>query len=246
MPADYTVLAPVYNQIGMAAFAERIISPLINYAQRNEWLGRRILDLGCGTGVAANWMARRSLIPAGIDNAPEMLEIARRENENVRWIEADIREPNASVGTVDMVLALDVVNELNSLRDIELVFQSAYQTLESSKLFMFDMFTIEGLAQTGPGSDRLDNYQDLTVFTNNLYDYERQMLTRHYTIFQREGDLWRRSEARRILRAFPVQAVASLLQRQKFSNIKVLTTEFEPFDPNTSRAPRVIFSAQKD
>jgi hypothetical protein len=175
-----------------------------------------------------------------------MLTIARQQNQNVRWIQGDIREANPSIGTTDMVLGLDVMNELNSLKEIEQVFTQAYQVLETGKLFIFDMFTIEGLTHRGAGGDQMTHYDSLTIITNSQYDYDRQMLATHYTIFESAGDLWRRSATTRILRAFPVAAVVSLLQRQRFNTVKVLTLEFEPFDSLTSHAPRVIFSAQKD
>jgi hypothetical protein len=90
-----------------------------------------------------------------------------------------------------------------------------------------------------------DDQSSLAVFIHNEYDYERQMQTRRYSIFQREGEAWRRDEASRILRAFPVQAVATLLQRSGFSIMAVLNPSFETFEPGVSRAPRVIFIAEK-
>jgi SAM-dependent methyltransferase len=251
VPADYSVLAPIYNSIGMARFAEIITPRLIEYAQQRDWLGRRILDLGCGTGASFQWLSRYGYMMTGVDNSPQMLDVARQSLDNagisLKWQQKDIRELDESVGTVDMALALDVLNEMDALRDLEAVFKGAHRALGSNKLFIFDMYTIEGLTQAGLSSDSMvhDDQSSLAVFIHNEYDYERQMQTRRYSIFQREGEAWRRDEASRILRAFPVQAVATLLQRSGFSIMAVLNPSFETFEPGVSRAPRVIFIAEK-
>ncbi len=251
MPADYAILAPIYNEIGMARFAEVMTPRLIEYAQQRDWLGRRILDLGCGTGGSFQWLSRYGYMMTGVDSSPQMLDVARQSLDqpglSLKWHQRDIREMDESVGTVDMGLALEVMNEMDTLRDLEAVFKGVHRVLGSNKLFIFDMYTIEGLTQAGLSSDNMihDDKAKLTVFARNEYDYERQMQTRQYTVFQRDGDVWQRRETTRILRAFPLQAVATLLQRSGYSIMSVLNLNFETFEPGVSRAPRVIFIAEK-
>jgi hypothetical protein len=133
------------------------------------------------------------------------------------------------------------------LRDLEAVFGSVQRILEPSKLFMFDMLTVQGLTEDGSNGNSIvyDDGKALTVFGSNEYDYERQMHSQQVLIFKRSGDLWHRVEAKRILRAFPVQAVASLLQRSGFIIKTLLHTSLETYEPGVSRAPRVIFVAER-
>lgn len=251
MPGDYAVLAPIYDDIGMAEFVRRITPRLIDYAQHIDWLGRRIAVLGCGTGGGIEYLSQYPYTLIGVDNSPEMLEAARRKINDpglsLKWQQADIRELGGQIGQVDLALALNVMNELNSLRDLETVFGNVQTSLEPGKLFLFDMLTVQGLTQDGESGDHLlhNNPQNLTVFNTNDYDYERQMQTAQYFIFRRSVDGWIRSEAKRILRAFPVQAVASLLQRSGFTLRTILNMNLETYDPGSSRAPRVIFVAEK-
>ncbi len=252
MPGDYAVLAPIYDQIGMADYARRITPRLIDYAQRIDWLGRRIMVLGCGTGASLEYLSQYPYNLTGIDNSAEMLDAARAKLNapelNLRWLQLDLRELGGqTISLVDMALALNVMNEMNSLRDLEIVLGGVAKLLETGKLFIFDMQTVQGLTEEGLSSDSLiyDNGISLTVFLGNEYDYERQMHTRSYTIFQREGDLWRRSQARRVLRAFPIQAVGSLLQRSGFNIRTLLNTNLEVYEPGVSRAARVIFIAER-
>ena len=40
--------------------------------------GSRVLDLGCGTGILLYWLSKRpGVVPAGVDNSPSQVELAR-------------------------------------------------------------------------------------------------------------------------------------------------------------------------
>ena len=250
MPVDYDVLAPIYTIIGMDRFAEVMTSRLIDYAQRNDWMGRRILDVGCGTGATLEWLTRHSYVVAGVDQSPAMLEICRQRLENAGLNhdirQGDLRDSVAEVGRVDLVLALDVMNELNSLRELEAVFRNVHSSLDDGRLFVFDLHTVQGLAvQSNIGDEIVHHVSDLTVVVHNHFDYERQLLERDYLVFQQQENKWVRSEGRRVLRGYPAQVVATLLQRCDFSIKHVINTSFEDFEPGTTEADRIIFLAEK-
>lgn len=251
MAGDYAILAQVYDDIGLSAFSQRMTPLVMDFAQHHDWLGRRVFDLGCGTGASIEYLSQYPYTITGIDSSPEMLAVAQKKVEsagvNVRWLQQDIREMAVQAGTVDMALALNVLNELNSLRDLETVFTLVQRLLEAGKLFIFDLFTVQGLAEEGSRGDYLlhDAPDRLTAMLRNQYDYERQMYTAHYLIFHRHDEGWQRLEARRILRAFPVQAVASLLQRCGFTVNHLVQPDLTPYEPGVSRASRVIFFAEK-
>jgi SAM-dependent methyltransferase len=248
---DYAVLAPIYNTIGMDNFAEAITPRVFVYAQAHfDWIGRRVLEMGCGTGASARWLATRGVNITAVDVSAEMLAQARASIDasglGLTWKRADIRALDDSYTGMDMVLAIDVMNDLLSLRDLEAVFSVALRVLEPGKLLIFDLHTIEGLAERGrAGGSRIHDDADLSVFTVSDFDYERQANTTDFIIYRRQEALWAKEEASLTLRGFPLQAVAALLQRRGFSLLAVLDTNFEPFDPASSHGSRVFFFAQK-
>lgn len=250
MSNAYTHLASIYDTVGMADFAERMTPRLIGFAQSNDWLGRRVLDLGCGTGASVRWLANRGYNTTGIDSSPEMLEVGRRNVNSaglgLTWRQGDIRRLESMDTPMDMVLALDVINELQGLRELEAVLSSAFRVLDFGKLFIFDMHTIEGLA-TRLNTRYIHNDEKLMVIATDQFDYERQVNIRQLDIFRRneEQDTWTRQNALLTRRGFPVQAVAALLQRTNFTLMALLNSNFEPIDPSTPRADRVIFVARK-
>lgn len=251
MSADYAALAPIYDTIGMDDFAEEVTPRLFVYAQTHfDWMGRRVLEMGCGTGASARWLAGRGINTTAVDLSAEMLAQARASIDarglGLTWKRGDIRALDNSYDSVDMVIAVDVINDLLNLRDLEAVFNQAFRLLEPGKLFIFDLHTIEGLAERSRRrSEFIYDDEQLSVFARGDFDYERQANTTTYLIFQRQEGLWHRQEATQTLRGFPLQAVAALLQRCGFTLRSLLNTSFEPFDPATSHGNRVFFFAQK-
>lgn len=246
----YAVLVGFYETVGMHNFAREITPRLIDYIQQQDWVGRRVLDLGCGTGAAIRWLANRGYATTGVDSSREMVEAARRSlatsGLSLTWENADIRALEARADTADLVIAFDVLNELASLRDLEQTFAAVLQIMEPGKLLVFDMHTIQGLSDRGRDADQV-TYDDglLTLIESHDYDHDRQVLHVRYRIFQREGDMWRRTETRRTLRGYPVQAIITLLQRTGYEVLQPLTLDFAPLDVGVTSADRVLFLARR-
>jgi len=77
-----------------------------------------ILDLGCGTGLLTRELAVGNRQVVGIDPAPAMLAVARRQSgtERVRWIEGD----SSAIGRPDADLVIMTGNVAQVfLNDIE-------------------------------------------------------------------------------------------------------------------------------
>ncbi len=74
------------------------------YRRANLLHAERILDVGCGTGVLTNELARRTRGQViGLDNNPEMLAFARRSTSRVHYEEGDALDlpyPDAHFDTV--------------------------------------------------------------------------------------------------------------------------------------------------
>jgi SAM-dependent methyltransferase len=247
---DYAVLAPYYDRIGLAKFAETMTPKMLDVAQRSGWMGRRFLDLGCGTGGCMLWLAGRGYSVTGVDNVPEMMQAAQKvideKSLNGSLIEADIRSLE-KIGRIDMAMSVGTMNDLDSLRDLEAVFKGMQRILSKDRFFVFTMETIEGLTEMGQAPDRIIHEdRDLIVLSRTRYDFERQVCTIDYDLFEKaDAECWRRQQAKRVLKAFPIQAVASLLRRHGFEVLKVLNTRLETLDLAMAGAPEVIFFAKK-
>lgn len=245
MPADYAVLAPYYERLQMADFATYVLPPSIEFALQQGWMGRRIVDLGCGAGHSAQWLAKHGYLVTGVEQVPIMLERARALiGSALTPVQQDVRRLEG-ISDMDLALGIGLMNELESLKELELVIQKVHTLLKPEKWFIFDLFTIEGLFerfQQGAGMV-LDEAQQ-TVFSADEFDYDRQIHTRRYWLYQAQGTGWQRQNANVILRAYPVAAVTGLVQRLGFNILHVLKPNLERYEPKMG-GNRVIIFAQK-
>lgn len=255
----YNGLAGVYDQAGFSDFARQHVPRYIRFAQSMDWAGRRVLDLGCGTGVSTWWLSQQGFRVLGIDNNPDMLAQAEAQEQALAgdatmiydaptFMNMDIRALESPTGEVDMVLAAgNVINAIQSLRDIENIFARVHQVLAEGKLFIFDVYTIQGLAENLSQRDEIayDNGHDLVVVTRNRFNYETLGVNRHFTIFQHDGASWVRKDEIHYERGYPTQAIAALLERTGFQIVTILTPHMEPYDAHALHHERVVFFAQK-
>ncbi len=68
---------------GEAAFVDRLLAGVA---------GARVLDAGCGTGRVGRELARRGYEVVGVDSDRSMLDVARAEAPEQRWLPDDLAE----------------------------------------------------------------------------------------------------------------------------------------------------------
>jgi hypothetical protein len=114
--------------------------------------------------------------------------------------------------------------------------------LNPGKLFFFDMYTIQGLAEASTQERVLADTDDLLVFARNIFSYEALTLASQYTIIQRETvNGWRRYDEAHLQRGYPMQAVRRLLEQCKLKVVRAMTTNFADVEQNPDTA-RVLFA----
>ena len=99
MPDDYYLKpanAEAYDaDLGRSADAMEDVPFYVELAQEAAARGEAVLELGCGTGRVTIPIAQAGVEVVGLDNAPAMLDIARRKaaaaGVDVRWVTGDMR-----------------------------------------------------------------------------------------------------------------------------------------------------------
>lgn len=258
MVPAYSVLAEVYNQAGLADYARQSVARYVNYALSIDWAGRRVLDVGCGTGLSTWLLAEQGFRAAGVDNSETMLAQAQQPPADLItsdrivdppiFAQGDMRQLASPIEKVDLVLAMGgVMNEIQSLRELEHTFGRINRVLETGKLFIFDMRTIRGLAHDLGDNDSViyDNGHNLMVVVQNSFSYETLSSTRHYIIYQQQGLRWNRTDELHVERGYPTQAIVAMLQRTGFTVLATLSPDMGPFDIQQDFSGRAVFVAQQ-
>ncbi|MCV0403819.1 MAG: class I SAM-dependent methyltransferase [Chloroflexi bacterium] len=88
----------------MAPSLRRMADEVVRRAELGP--GDRVLDLGTGTGTAAAMARGDGRMVVGVDAAPGMLAIARREVDGVEFVESDFAALPFDAGAFDVVIAV--------------------------------------------------------------------------------------------------------------------------------------------
>mgnify|MGYP000564790349 CR=1 FL=1 len=96
---------------------EALIKELQRLPQMKDKRHMSLLDLGCGTGVAAGLLADRTAIRAGVDISPHMLKIARRSKHYDVLYDLDIVDYALGSETLfDVVIAAGSLRWIGNLQ----------------------------------------------------------------------------------------------------------------------------------
>ena len=139
----YEAIAPVYDDFTAHHDYELWLGNLLPELQRHGLSGRRLLDVGCGTGKSFLPMLERGWEVTGCDISASMLELARsKAGDAARLTVADMRELPV-LGEFDLVWALDdTVNYLLSGEELERALAGMRSNLAPGGLLMFDVNTL--------------------------------------------------------------------------------------------------------
>jgi SAM-dependent methyltransferase len=246
----YAVLAPSYDDAGFADYAGYITLEILTFLQQNGWLGRRILDLGCGTGHSTAALAERGFNVTGVDQSAEMLGVAHMRVQGTGYL-AETMQGNILtmdyLGAQDLILCIgNVVNDFRNLREVETLFRKAFAALEPERRFVFDMLTLRGLATYLTGEKILDLSDRLYITAQGTFTFDTMSLKQTITVFRRGKDEnWERVNAYLTLHSFPVERLVKLLESIGFKVFGAFTTHFEAFDVYNDSEGRVIIIAEK-
>lgn len=141
--AEYKALAAIYDAFNAENNYEMWLGGLLPKLEPHGLTTGRLLDAGCGTGMAFEPMLRRGWDIVGCDLSPEMIDRARRKHgEEVELHVADIRELPV-YGEFDLVLALNgAVQYLPERSDLDAAFAAMRANLAPGGLIVFDADTL--------------------------------------------------------------------------------------------------------
>jgi SAM-dependent methyltransferase len=142
----YEAIAGAYDDFTAGYQAGSWTRKLEEKALRHGPRGRRLLDVGCGTGKSFLPMLERGWEVVGCDVSPAMLEIARpKAGKRVELHVADARELPV-FGRFDLVWALnDTLNYMMSEEELEAALAGLRRNLEPDGVLLFDLNTIAAM-----------------------------------------------------------------------------------------------------
>lgn len=246
MSVQYTGLARFYDLLQAdvdykkwADYIERLIE---RYAPTKDI----VLDLACGTGSLSKELWERDYDLICVDNAPEMLEIAKEKYKGggkpPLFLCQDMVELDL-FGTIDVAICcLDSVNYLTYLSDLKQAFGRVSLFLNPGGIFIFDIKTVGAFADL-KGQTNVVSGADNFFFWQYDYDKKSGICQHNVEMFEQAGALYKRYEETHFQRAYSFKQIEKTLKSTGFTDVVKLT----PFTLKkaTTEQGRVFFIARK-
>ncbi len=207
-----------------------------------------VLDLGCGTGTLTELLCQKGYDMIGVDNSPQMLEIAMEKREEsgsgILYLLQDMRELElySTVGTVLSVC--DSLNYLLEEKELLQVFRLVDNYLYPGGLFLFDFNTVYKYSQVIGDAIIAENREDCSFIWENYYHEEEEINEYDLTVFvQEEGDRFRRFTENHFQRGYTPETMRRLVEQAGMRLLRLL--DADTLGEVTDRSERVYVLARE-
>ncbi len=173
----------IYNQFGWNYFPEAFAAQLLAWLSQHERTVNTSLDLGCGTGVLCRILHEHGIRAQGMDFSEGMVEIARRENPEIQFEQADMIT-YLPENSVDLVTCTgDALNHIFDMADIARIFRNVHSYLSDGGLFIFDILS----EKEGQEMEEVPfTYDEKTTASFSIHRSAENVIELHTKVFEDE------------------------------------------------------------
>lgn len=188
---SYQQLAPYYDELMSHVPYEKWVEFTVEQCAKHHVGGKRLLELGCGTGEIAVRLAKAGYDVTGVDLSEEMLTVgmekAMTNKIPVQFVKQNIVELEGFAHLDVIVSYLDVMNYITNAHDLERVFEHVYESLSPNGLFIFDVHDDQFVETDRIGQTFVEHTDNVTYIWECDSDQQGRM-THYLTFFIRQPD----------------------------------------------------------
>ncbi|GAA3017117.1 class I SAM-dependent DNA methyltransferase [Streptosporangium longisporum] len=211
---------------------------------------RRVLDVGCGTGIVAGRFLAEGYRITGLDLSKAMLERARERftdaGDRVTLIHADATDFTVPVPVPFAFSTYDIPNHLRNLDQVGSYLRAVHRAVEPGGMFAFDLTTAKGLE----AMNRIwikDEKSAMFLFRGAMNQEEGRGFFRISGVVRADDGRYDRFESTIVNTAHPVGDVVDLMRDAGWNDCRVGTPDRPLTSPeHPEEEDRVLFVARKD
>lgn len=257
MDEAYTGFAFVYDMFMDTTPYEKWGSFLSDSLKKYGICDGIVLDLGCGTGVMTEYLAKRGYDMIGVDNSYDMLDVAAQKQAdrmstgteasdyNILYLCQDMREFEL-YGTVAAVYSIcDSINYITEPKELQTVFELVNNYLDPGGLFIFDFNTEYKYREVIGDTVIAENRDEGSFIWENAYDEETKINEYDLTIFVPSGEkeLYEKHEEVHFQRGYTLEEMKKLLEAAGMIFEKALDADTQA--EVTDRSERIYVFARE-
>lgn len=249
----YETLAAMYDALMDDVDYEAWADYIDRMLQKHGGPGKRLLDLGCGTGCISIPLAQRGYQVTGVDISEEMLAAAREKSRalqlDIDWRKQDLTslqlfDEAGNEMVFDAAIAtFDVFNHLTDPEDLQMLFHTLNPLLADKGVLLFDVQTPYKLREYLGNHIFTLHRDDVEYMWENHFDEETQICTMNITFFLRQANgLYRRETMTQEERVYDLDLLRLWLKYSDFETAGV----YEELSENDVKpeAYRAVFIAK--
>ena len=246
MNGSYSQFASVYDEL-MTEIPYDTYVELIDMAG-DGLAGKKILDIGCGTGLLSVKLAKKGAVVTGVDLSPQMLGVATSRAASlslpITFIEQPMERLEVSADYDIAVIAIDSLNYVIDEVKVEKTLQNAYNALVAGGVLLFDvhsLFKTDVIFMESPFT--FDNGRIAYMWETEQGELSHSVYSELAFFIRQENGLYSRFDEVHNQRTFPVQHYVEMLMRVGFS-IERIFADWEDEAPH-DESERIFFQVRK-
>jgi SAM-dependent methyltransferase len=229
-------------------FSEEMAAFALDVANNGPVPCTSVVDVACGIGAACEHFAAAGLRTIGVDASQEMLDLARRSACNrglqIDYVKQDMRQVCVPA-PVDLVTCMyDSLNFMLVPADLRQAFKRARRALRDGGHYVFDMYTLRGLAEYWGSVDQIHTvHPEHFVATRTAWDPVQSTNTKNFWGFELVDGHWQAWEEQHTIRGYPVEEIEEALRTSDFQLLRSVDWTPPEVKPVSDATTRIVFVA---
>ncbi len=246
MSSSYSAFASIYdelmNDIPYDAYVE-----LLDLASTGV-SGKKVLDIGCGTGLLSAMLAKKGADVTAIDLSADMLEVASHRAQSLSLDIKFIEQPMQRLEVEDTfdaaIISIDSLNYVIEQQDVLETFRRIYGALRTGGVLLFDvhsLFKMDEIFLEGPFV--FDNRSITYVWQTAPGDQQHSIYSELAFFVKQQDGSYQRFDEVHMQRSFAVPEYVHMLEQAGFQ-IERIFADWEDEAPE-EESERIFFQVRK-